>query len=371
MKTHWLALGSLSVIGPLSFFACGGGDTQKPVETPPKPSVTAPDTASAPASASASAPASASASAPTSNIDAFGVARTLLEGFNQQNAQKYQSAYAADATIMVPGLPDVKGADAIQADHQKLFTAFPDTRMSGARLFAKDDVAVMEFVISASQQGDWMGVKAAQKPVGVRGVSVMWFSPDGAIKKEDRYYDVATMLGQVGGLKGKWRGVPLAPAQMKGVSATRSAAETANVELVKKFFASLQAKNEADFLGTQNDAIELDDLTRSQSYLGTVDTKKMFDTWTKSVPDLKVQVASAWGFGDFVVVETVTTGKQTGPIDGAPASGKQLTLHQASVMQCKDGKILRGWTYGNGLEAQQQMGLYKLPGAAAGKPGGK
>ena len=91
---------------------------------------------------------------------------------------------------------------------------------------------------------------------------------------------------------------------------------------MKKFYGALTAKGEVDFLGTQSDSVELDDQTRAQSFLGTVDTKKMFDTWTKALPDIKVQVTNAWGIGEWVVAETVTTGKQTGAMDGMPASGK-------------------------------------------------
>jgi len=64
----------------------------------------------------------------------------------------------------------------------------------------------------------------------------------------------------------------------------------------------------------------------------------------------------------------VTTGKQTGAMDGMPASGKALTLHGAGVFQMKDGKILKGWTYANGLELRTQTGAFKMPAAPAAKP---
>jgi len=346
--------------------ACGGGgEAAKPVEQP-KPVASAPlpiETASASASASA-----APVPLPPPSVDATTTVRTVLDGFNRQDPIKYVGAYAADATIVIPGMPDVKGTAAIQGEHQLLLQVFPDTRMNGVRLYTKGDIAVMEWVLSATQQNDWMGVKAANKGVGVRGVSIFWIDADGGIKKEARYYDMATLVGQIGGLKGTWRAAPLLPAQMKSAASTGAATEGQNVDVVKKFYGALGAKNEGDFLGTQSDSVELDDQTRAQSFLGTVDTKKMFDTWTKALPDIKVQVANAWGFGEWVVVETVITGKQTGAMDGMPASGKPMSLHGAGVFQMKDGKILKGWTYANGLELRTQAGTFKMPAAPAPAP---
>ena len=348
--------------------ACGGGgDVGKPVEQPkPAPIASAPapvDSASAAAAAS-----SAAVPAPPPASDATTTVRTFLDGFNRQDPVKYVGAYAADATIVIPGMPDVKGSAAIQAEHKHLLETFPDTRMNGVRLYTKGDVAVMEWVLSATQQNDWMGVKAANKAVGVRGLSIFWIDADGAIKKEARYYDLATLLGQIGGLKGTWRGAPLLPAQMKAAASSGAATEGPNADVVKKLYGALSAKSEVDFLGTQSDSIELDDQTRTQSYLGTVDTKKMFDMWTKALPDLKVAVVNAWGIGEWVVAETIMTGKQTGAMDGMPASGKALTLHGAGVFQMKDGKILKGWTYANGLELRTQTGAFKMPAPAAPPP---
>ena len=34
-----------------------------------------------------------------------------------------------------------------------------------------------------------MGIKATNKPVGVRGATVLWFTPDGLVKQEHRYFD--------------------------------------------------------------------------------------------------------------------------------------------------------------------------------------
>ena len=338
----------------------------KPVEQPkPVESATPPPVASAGASASASA---APVALPPPSADATTTVRTVLDGFNRQDPIKYVGAYAADASIVIAGMPDVKGSAAIEAEHRRLLEAFPDTRMNGVRLYTKGDVAVMEWVLSATHQNDWMGVKAANKAVGVRGVSIFWIDAEGLIKKEARYYDVATLLGQIGGLKGTWRSAPLLPASMKAAQSTGDASEGKNVDVVKKLYGALGAKNEGEFLGTQSDSVELDDQTRAQSMLGTVDTKKMFDAWTKALPDLKVQVANAWGFGEWVVAETVITGKQTGAMDGMPASGKAVTLHGAGVFQMKDGKIFKGWTYANGVELRTQTGAYKMPAPAAAAP---
>jgi predicted ester cyclase len=90
---------------------------------------------------------------------------------------------------------------------------------------------------------------------------------------------------------------------------------------------------------------------------------------TKAFPDLKSTIVNAWGIGDYVIDEYEMTGTQKGPLVMGkmtlPATGKPVDIHGLEVLQLKDGKMVKGWGYENGVEFAMQLGLMKPPGQGA------
>jgi hypothetical protein len=47
---------------------------------------------------------------------------------------------------------------------------------------------------------------------------------------------------------------------------------------------------------------------------------------------------------------------------GLPVTKKPVTLHGTDVVEVKDGKVAKGWSYLNGAELLVQVGAMKQPG---------
>jgi ketosteroid isomerase-like protein len=356
---------ALSLSVPVLFAACGGNeapppvapapvDTTPPAPTPPPPAETAkaPDPPK-PSLAELQKTALMSAAMALNSHDAKGVA----------------AAYADDALISVAGLNDLSGKAQIQSNMQEWFDTFSKVKVGWSRVWTKNDVMVLEWVLNGTHTGELFGVKGTDQPIGHLGLSILTFDQDGHVKAEHRYGDLGTVMAQVTGKGAK--PIPQVPAAPEMIPSTGAPDEDAKVEVVKSVYASLEKKSEADFLGKLSDDIEY------EGHLGSVkrkpDAKKFFATFTKAFPDAKFEVASSWGFGDYAIVEYTLRATHKAPILGLAATNRKVIVHAVDVYKTKDGKVVKAQTYSNGLELLNQLGpgndvkLQATPASAAPK----
>jgi steroid delta-isomerase-like uncharacterized protein len=296
--------------------------------------------------------------------------RAMFDAMNTHDAKKLASLYATDAVIKMPGAPsDPTGRDAIEKSWQDLFTAFPDFKSAPSRIFVKNDVVITEWAMNGTHKGDLMGgIKATEKPVGIQGVDVLWFNPDGSIKEDHHYLDVGTVMSQIGVSPAKARPIPSLPAQPQVFGMGPAGAdEQKNTDALNAMLTALDAKKEADFVGTLADNVEYDDMTQPTGMKGKADGKKFLKETTTGFPDAKHAATNTWAMGDYVVAEGTMTGTHKGTFFGIPATKKPVNLRSVSIFQYKDGKMVHGWTYANGADFMMQIGKMPAPGAA--KPG--
>jgi len=344
----------------LVLVACGG-EAVAPPATPAPPVATAPapvETAPAPVAEAPKAPRLSMAEMQTKTGD--GIAAAL----NAHDAKKVASFYTENAVIKFAGAPDTTGRDAIEKMWAKNFEGVKNSKTSASRVFMKGDVAIVEWAWTGVHSGEMMGVKATEKPVGMQGVDVMWFSADGLVKEQHTYADMGTIASQIGVSKQKARAVPTLGGAPTVVVSTNAADETKNVEVSKKMFGAFEKKNDADFLGNSADDIAWDDLSTPETMKGKAAGKKFFSDMTKAFPDVKVEPTNTWGIGDFVISENTMTGTHKGAFMGVQPTKKSVNLHSLDIIQMKDGKAVKGWTYANGGEMMMQLGLMPQPGAA-------
>jgi steroid delta-isomerase-like uncharacterized protein len=247
---------------------------------------------------------------------------------------------------------------------QGFFNAFSNLKIAPAHVFMKNDVVVEVWGATGTHSGEWMGVKASEKPVGIMGASVFWFNQDGQVKEEHVYMDAGTLMGQIGASKNKVRAPVALPASPNVVSAKGSPEEDKNVELAKKSLGFMEAKKEKEWLDTMADAVEWDDMTAPGPSKGKEDVKKYLQMLSAGLPDAKFNLSSAWGVGDYVIAEGTLTGTHKGTFMGIPATKKSLNMNGLEILLVKDEKIQKGWRFGNGAQMMMQLGLMKEPGAA-------
>lgn len=344
--------------------ACGGGEQQAQPTTaqnPPAPTATTPPAPTAEPPKPEEAPKPSPAEAMKKTMADFGAA------MQAKDAKKLASLYADSGVIKFPGMPDTVGRDAIAGMWQKNFDAFPDSKSAPSRIFVKGDVAVVEWTWTGTQTKDMGPIKATEKKVGVNGADVMWFNPDGQIKESHTYMDMGTVMSQLGVSKQKARPLATLPSTPPQMVMGGGADEQKNVDAVTKMMGAFEKKNDADFLGAAADDIAWDDMTMPDTMKGKAAGKKFFKDVTTAFPDLKVSIQNSWGVGDYVIMEDTMQGTMKGAFMGIPAKNKPVNMHGLDIVQMKDGKVVHGWTYANGAEMAQQLGLVPAPGAEAPK----
>jgi steroid delta-isomerase-like uncharacterized protein len=299
----------------------------------------------------------------------------MFDAMNAHDAKKLAGLYADSGVIKIAGAPvDMSGRDAIEKGYGQLFTAFPDYKSAPARVWVKNDVVVVEWVMNGTHQGDLWGIKGTEKKVGLTGLDILWFNPDGQIKEQHTYYDGGTIFSQIGMSPMKARPIPAlptAPPQVMGMGGAAGADEQKNADAINAMTAALDGKKEADFVGLLADNVEYDDMSQPQGMKGKADGKKFFKELTTGFPDLKHNVSNVWAVGDYVIGEGTMTGTHKGSFFGVAPTKKTVNLKQATIFQMKDGKMVKGWTYDNGADFMQQIGKMPPPGAAKPAAGAK
>jgi predicted ester cyclase len=357
MRRIGWSLVALAALAPV--FACGG---EEPLPVTPQPVVTAPPPpATEPAKPEPPPPPKPSMA--EMQKQAIGEA---LQALNGADPKKFASVYAEEGVISVAGLNEVSGRAAIEQNMKEWFETFKDVKLGFSRVWVKNEVLVLEWVINGKHHGELFGVKGTEQPIGHYGLSIVTMNPEGKVATEHRYGELGTVMTQIAGAgaKVKPRPIPAIPAAPETITATGAADEEKNVEVAKNVLAALEdKKKEADFLGLLTDDIEQDGLFHLEMSKGKDGAKKFYKSFTTAFPDARFETTRTLGVGEYAIVESVLKATHQGPLGTIKPTKKPIAIHVVDVFKIKDGKVARAWTYQNSLELQQQLGLFNVPAA--------
>jgi steroid delta-isomerase-like uncharacterized protein len=129
----------------------------------------------------------------------------VADTFNKHDLDALAKLYAEDAVAYDPMYPEpLRGRDAIRKDAATFFRAFPNIRLEIINTIEKDDRnGADEIRITGTQTGPLetptgQEVPPTNKRVEMRGGAFSRLNERGEIVEERRYYDVATILRQLG-----------------------------------------------------------------------------------------------------------------------------------------------------------------------------
>jgi ketosteroid isomerase-like protein len=323
-----------------------------------KPTETAPSATAAPASASVAAtPPPAPKASPAELI-----AKTMkadVEAWNAHDATKVGSFYEPGGKLIIPGLPDAVGRDAIVASTKDNFAGYSDFKVAVTRTFVHDKTVVFEWVVTGKNDGPAMGQKATGRSVGVAGASVATFDDDGLIKEEHRYFDVPTVMSQLDAKAkaGSFRAPLTLPTATPEEHASKGTPEeTKELEQAKALYTAFDAKKEADVLAFVTDDTTMDDFSMPATNKGTKGVKDYANTFWKAFPDATQAKPLQFAAGDFVVTEGALSGTQKGALGPVKATNKPVTMRFIDIFQMKDGKVVRGVSYADSAEILVAIG---------------
>jgi predicted ester cyclase len=112
------------------------------------------------------------------------------------------SAYATDAVLIVPLGEPIRGAEALDRYEDGIRLAFPDGALTVARPVVRGDHTALEWEFRGTQAGVLTIPSGVVAPTGrhivLRGASFLRLNAQGLIAEEHRYYDVRSLLNQLG-----------------------------------------------------------------------------------------------------------------------------------------------------------------------------
>ena len=342
----------VAVLGAVSL-VCGCEEEKKAPATAPSAS------AAAPPASTAAAPA---APKPKPEELSSRTIKAAVVAWNAHDAAKVAANYEPTARLVIAGLPEMSGKDAIAANAKDNFTAYPDFKVAVTRSFAKGNTAVFEWTITGKNDGPSMGKPATGRQMGVTGVGVATFDDDGLIKEEHRYFDVPTLQSQLDpkAKAGTFRPPPPLPTGPVEAHLARGTAEEAKaLQTANAFYKAFESKG--DITPFLTDATTSDDYTAPATVKGIKANKDLAAGYWKTFPDLEQVKPFQFVADGFVITEGVLTGTQKGPLGPVKPTNKQATLHFVDVIEIKDGKIVHLDTYGNSAEILVAIGAMPRP----------
>lgn len=126
-----------------------------------------------------------------------------IDAFNRHDAAAFAALYAAGAVVYDPQYSELlKGREAIREDVEAFLEAFPDAHVNPINTISSGDAAAFELEFTGTNRGA-MVTPAGTMPATNRQVSMrigrfVRVNARGQIVEESRYYDLTTMMQQLG-----------------------------------------------------------------------------------------------------------------------------------------------------------------------------
>ena len=129
----------------------------------------------------------------------------IAAAISKHDLDAHGKLYASDAVAYDPMYPQpLRGRDAIRKDTEIFLRAFPDMRFEALTVIEKDDrTGSAEIRLTGTHTGPLQSptgeeIPPTKKRVEVKGAVFARLNERGEIVEERRYYDVGTMLRQLG-----------------------------------------------------------------------------------------------------------------------------------------------------------------------------
>lgn len=129
--------------------------------------------------------------------------RRLNAAVNAHDLNPIGDLYADDAELTWPGMPTIKGRQAVVAFYAQMFGAFPDVKVRLKRIVEQGDAVAVEYESAGTNSGPLPlptgeVLPATNKHVDLQAASVGIVDSDGRIKTQREYFDQAEILTQLG-----------------------------------------------------------------------------------------------------------------------------------------------------------------------------
>jgi predicted ester cyclase len=127
--------------------------------------------------------------------------KVVFNGHQPDRAREY---FTPDVVWHGGSLGTVSGVENMTALLTGFLGALPDLRAEEQDLIASNDLVVMRLVVTATQNGDLLGIPATGRGVQWDAIDIYRVTDDGKISEEWAADDMATFASQLGAVSLPW-----------------------------------------------------------------------------------------------------------------------------------------------------------------------
>jgi steroid delta-isomerase-like uncharacterized protein len=130
-------------------------------------------------------------------------------------------------------------------------------------------------------------------------------------------------------------------------------------KILSNYILTVNSHNVSEVLSFCTDDVIYEYVARGSVYRGKKEFAAGLNASFSEIPDLKHELKSVFGAGDWAAMEYVILGTHTNNIRSIPglsATGKTLSVRGVSIFQLRGGKISRHSEYYNLVTLLQQIG---------------
>jgi ketosteroid isomerase-like protein len=276
-------------------------------------------------------------------------ARTYLKALSSPSFVELTRLLHEDAHFAYAGVKNVHGRQDVVRIHEALLGSLDGRTFAARRILVTPTSQIVEWTMSATH-------RQTNKPVALKGVTLLWTTDDGTISDYHLYFDEALLAAQVGaGPKQLWSlPAPQPPSgEPETLEQARSAAESANAAVLRASLEALENRDETAYIGAMKDDVEITTLESASPMRGKADVRAWFKAMHKAVAHLDTSTDNTWAVGPYAVIEYRVAGEQRGPIGWVPAQKDNLLeMFFVDVVELDNGKLARVWRYDNLAQIQ-------------------
>ena len=130
------------------------------------------------------------------------IVREHMESENRHEFDVTMQTFSHPRYEIVPTGEVYDGAAAVDRYYEETRAAFPDQRNELIAMYHADDAVVVEFWLKGTHEGELRGIPPTHKAFTCRCLAIFEFEGEG-ITCERVYFDVATIMGQLGLVPGQ------------------------------------------------------------------------------------------------------------------------------------------------------------------------
>ncbi|SER10641.1 hypothetical protein SAMN05421824_3034 [Hyunsoonleella jejuensis] len=122
----------------------------------------------------------------------------VVAGWNAHDIANLKSLSVSNLVRTTNGAPEIKNIDEYEGFMKTFITAFPDFTVYADNVDIAKDKIYINWTVTGTHNGDFMGNAATGKKVKTKGFSVWTLNNSGKFVSEDAYFDNLALFSQLG-----------------------------------------------------------------------------------------------------------------------------------------------------------------------------